>query len=475
MSAQSLLTLSKPTRNRAPLICLSVGPTEVQAAAVTPAGGVLPFVLYLLVIALLPLFLPHFWESNRNKLLIAVLFAAPVVAYLLLVRPGGGHLLAQTAVEYVSFMTLLAALFVISGGIVLRGSLAGTPLINTGLLAVGALLASVIGTTGASSLLIRPILRANASRRRNAQILVFFIFIVSNGGGMLTPLGDPPLFLGFLRGVPFTWTLRLAAPWAIVNGTLLLAFILLDRHFLARDRREQGQRRPDDPAEPKEPLRVEGVFNVGCLLALVSFAFAIGTWGGQLFPDHRLRSLLQILGIAALGGLSVYATPARIHQVNRFSWAPMIEVAVVFLGIFVTMVPALAFLEERGHRLGISEPWQFFWAAGALSSFLDNAPTYLTFASLATGVVNDGGGVLSAANLGQLAAHVRGERLLAAVSCGSVFMGAVTYIGNGPNFMVKAIAEQHRVRMPSFFGYMAWSLTILMPVFLVVCLLFFRS
>jgi Na+/H+ antiporter NhaD/arsenite permease-like protein len=437
---------------------------------------VLPFVLYLLLIAVLPLFFGRFWESNRNKLITAILIGLPVIVYLCAARPGGSAMLIQSGWDYVAFMVLLGALFTISGGICLRGSLVGTPLVNTAFLAVGALLGSLVGTTGASVLLIRPLLRANERRARITHVVVFFIFIVSNGAGLLTPLGDPPLFLGFLRGVPFAWTLRLAPAWALVNGLLLVLFALFDVVAFRRAHRVQVQAHAQAapaPLEAREPLRLQGGINLLWLLGIVAVVFGIGTWGTRLFGDSHLRAVVQILGTAAFAGLSLVTTPRFVHEVNRFNWAPIIEVAVVFLGVFVTMVPALAFLEERGASLGITRPWQFFWAAGALSSVLDNAPTYLTFASLATGVVDGGRGILSAGNLGALAAHPTGQQLLAAVSCGAVFMGAITYIGNGPNFMVKAIAEQHHVRMPSFFGYTVWSGAILVPLFGLVSHVFF--
>jgi Na+/H+ antiporter NhaD/arsenite permease-like protein len=436
----------------------------VTRAFETPAWAVLPFVGYLLLIATLPLFLGRLWEPNRNKLFLALVIGAPVIAYLV-GRPGGAELLADSGRDYVAFMALLAALFAISGGIYLKGSIAGSPGVNTAFLAVGAVLASLFGTTGASALLIRPLLRANQGRSRVTHLVVFFIFIVANAGGLLTPLGDPPLFLGFLRGVPFTWTLRLAGPWLLVNGVLVGVFYLLDRR-LARHSAPPS-------IGPAQPLRLEGGLNVVWLLGVLLTVFAIGSVGATVLPNPHLRSLVQTLLMAGLAALSLATTPRWIHEANRFSWAPMVEVAVVFVGIFVTMVPALSFLEERGASLGITRPWQFFWASGALSSVLDNAPTYLTFASLANGVADGGRGLLSASHLGALAAHPSGARLLAAVSCGSVLMGANTYIGNGPNFMVKAIAEQHHVRMPSFFGYTLWSGAILLPLFLVVGLVFF--
>jgi Na+/H+ antiporter NhaD/arsenite permease-like protein len=435
----------------------------------TPTWAVIPFVVYLLSIATLPLFLGRLWELDRNKLIFALTAGAPVVAYLFR-RPGGATLLVESGRDYLSFMALLMALFVISGGIYLRGSFAGTPTVNTTFLAAGALLASVVGTTGASALLIRPLLRANQGRPRATHVVVFFIFVVANGGGLLTPLGDPPLFLGFLRGVPFTWTFRLFPQWLVVVGSLLVIFNLLDQLTFRAGRREG--RRPEK-AERSLRLGIEGKANLLWLLGVVLTVFVLGSVGPALVPDRHLRWAVQLLAMAAFCGLSLVTTPRGVHEANRFSWAPIIEVAVIFLGIFITMVPALAFLEERGATLGITRPWQFFWASGALSSVLDNAPTYLTFASLANGVADGGQGLLSASHLGALAAHSWGGQLLTAVSCGSVLMGANTYIGNGPNFMVKAIAEQHHVRMPSFFGYTLWSGAILLPLFVVVGYLFF--
>jgi Na+/H+ antiporter NhaD/arsenite permease-like protein len=441
----------------------------------TPTWAIAPFGLYLLLIATLPLFFGAFWEHNRNKLIVAAVVSAPVLVYLLGGRGGGAQELLRTAVDYVSFIALLGALFTISGGIHLRGSLAGSSGANTLFLAIGAVLGSVIGTTGASVLLIRPLLRANERRGYTTHIVVFFIFIVSNGAGLLTPLGDPPLFLGFLRGVPFTWTLRLAAPWALVNGVLLTLFTIFDRVIVARERRKPRRRSSTAPrgTSPVEPLHLDGAVNLLWLLGIVAVVFIMGTYGKPLFGDSYLRSAVQIVGMVSCAVLSLVTTKREIHQANRFSWAPIIEVAVVFIGVFVTMIPALAFLGERGASLGVTKPWQFFWASGALSSVLDNAPTYLTFASLAVGVTNSGGAALSVENLGALAFHPTGQHLLAAISCGAVFMGAITYIGNGPNFIVKSIAEQHHVRMPSFFGYTLWSFAILVPLFGVVSHVFF--
>jgi Na+/H+ antiporter NhaD/arsenite permease-like protein len=436
-----------------------------------PLWTVLPFLGYLAALAGVPLAFPRFWESNGNKLAVAAGFSFPVAAGLWSVGLGGW--LAHSAAEYAAFITLLGALFVISGGVHLAGSLAGTPLQNTKLLALGAVLASLVGTTGASMLLLPPLLRANESRRRKVHMVVFFIFIVSNGGGMLTPLGDPPLYLGFLRGVPFLWTLRLAGPWALVNGALLVIFNVIDQRVLEREERERPGSQLEEAQRVKEPLRVLGRRNLAYLGGVLGLVYASGQYGRHLHPDPRVQLAAQIGGMAALAALSLLTTPAEVRRANHFTWGPILEVAAVFAGVFVTMVPALKVLEARGAGLGLSRPWHFFWASGILSSVLDNAPTYLTFASLAVGVLNAGGAGLSSDHLGPVAAHPQGALYLAAVSCGAVFMGANTYIGNGPNFMVKAMAESRGVAMPGFFGYVAWAAAVLLPLFVVVTCVFF--
>ena len=451
------------------------GPGPVEAIAAPPLWAALPFVGYLLIIALFPLFLCRFWEKNRNKLIVAVAAGIPAAAWLLLGHPCGAEWLLHSVKEYAAFIVLLGALFVISGGIYLRGSLAGTPIVNTALMATGAVLASFIGTTGASMLLIRPLLRANEKRQRKMHLVIFFIFIVANGGGMLTPLGDPPLFLGFLRGVPFLFTLRLFLPWALVNGVLLVLVNLWDQAVLNKEEKERPGSQLEEVLEVKEPLRIEGGLNLVWLLGVIAVIYLMGTYGTAISSNADVQKLCQVAGMAAMAGLSLWLTPRSVRESNRFTWGPMAEVAAVFAGIFVTMVPALKLLELRGGALGLTEPWQFFWATGGLSSFLDNAPTYLTFSSLAVGVVNSihPEAHLVAENLGGLLRYPEGVLYLTAISCGAVFMGANSYIGNGPNFMVKAIAEDNRVRMPSFFGYMAWSIGILIPLFVVVTLVFF--
>jgi Na+/H+ antiporter NhaD/arsenite permease-like protein len=447
-------------------------------APVPPLWSVVPFFAYLLAIATVPLFAQRFWEGNRRKLAVAAAASLPVLVYLFALEPAHGpHWLLHSAREYAAFIALLGALFTISGGVHLRGSLAGTPLVNTAVLAAGALLASFIGTTGASMLLIRPLLRANAARERRIHIVVFFIFIVSNAGGLLTPLGDPPLFLGFLRGVPFLWTLRLFPHWLLVNGLLLALFHVLDQIALNREERLRPGSQLEAVQRVAEPLRIEGGLNFVWLLGVLVAIFALGAFGrSHLTSDEDALAALQILAMLCLAGLSLATTPRAVREANHFAWAPIAEVAAIFSGIFVTMIPALRLLEARGAELGVQAPWHFFWASGLLSSILDNAPTYLAFASLAVGVVNEAhpGAALDASALGGLLAFPDGVAVLTAISTGSVLMGANTYIGNGPNFMVKAIAESAGVRMPGFFGYMAWSGAILLPIFALVTRVFFR-
>ena len=436
-----------------------------------------PFVGLLLAIAILPLVAHHWWENDRNKALVAALFALPIGAYLVLAFGAAGVAnLIEKGEEYVSFILLLASLFVITGGIHVRGSLSGTPLFNTILLGLGAVIANVIGTTGASVLLIRPLLRANERRARKTHIVIFFIFVVSNCGGLLTPLGDPPLFLGYLKGVPFGWTFELVPEWAIMNGGLLSIFHLWEQLAFRKEKRERPEELRVDPAL-HEPLRIEGARNFVFLLGVVVAIYGAGAGllnAGDHWPFGIQEALMLALGVGAY-----LTTPAALRQANRFSFRPIIEVAVLFAGIFVTMAPALLVLnawgqgqrEVLGFTFGLSEPWHYFWATGALSGFLDNAPTYLTFTATASGMQGipiDGRYLAELVQRGPEA-----EQLLAAISCGAVFMGANTYIGNGPNFMVKAIAEENHIPMPGFFGYMAYSGLILLPFFVLITYLMF--
>jgi Na+/H+ antiporter NhaD/arsenite permease-like protein len=402
----------------------------------------LPFVILLLAIAVLPLAAPRFWESNLRKLAVAALLAAPILVLYLRAHPAS---LAHAALDYVSFIVLLGGLFVISGGIHLEGDLPATPRTNAAFLASGALLASFVGTTGASMLLIRPLLQTNRERKHVAHTVVFFIFLVSNIGGCLTPLGDPPLFLGYLLGVPFTWTFRLLLPWLFTTALVLAVYVVWDRRAHAAE----GAADLKLDAEAVRPLKVTGRGNLVLLAGvLAAVAFLAAPW--------------RDLAIVALAVASYVRTSPAIREANRFTFHPILEVAALFAGIFVTMLPALHVLQARGAELGVREPWQFFWATGTLSSFLDNAPTYLTLLALARSL--------------QLPAEVVGvpHSLLTAISLGAVFMGANTYIGNGPNFMVRSIAEERGVRMPSFGGYMLYSGAVLLPVFVVVTLVFFR-
>jgi Na+/H+ antiporter NhaD/arsenite permease-like protein len=408
-----------------------------------PVYAVAPFVAMLLAIAMCPLWVPHWWESNRNKLALSCILGLPVFGLYAMRRP---HALIETAEEYLSFILLLTALYVIAGGIRLSGDLEATPLVNTTFLATGSAFASFLGTTGASMLLIRAVLQTNRQRTRITHTVVFFIFLVSNIGGLLTPLGDPPLFLGYLQGVPFTWTFRLLPHWLFTVAVLLLGYFICDSVAYGREPALAVAR---DEAE-RRPLRLDGSLNFVWLAGLVlGVAFLRAPWREAL--------------ILALTGLSLWRTPRAVHHANEFTASPMIEVAVLFFGIFLTMIPALEMLRVGGGELGVREPWQFFWATGLLSSFLDNAPTYLVFLALAQSL--------------RLLDEVVGvpHAILAAISVGAVFMGANTYIGNAPNFMVKTIAEAARVRMPSFFGYMVYSAGILLPLFAAVTWLFFSD
>ncbi|MFH1022657.1 MAG: sodium:proton antiporter [Planctomycetota bacterium] len=447
-----------------------------------PLPSVLPFVLLLACIAVLPLVVPHWWEKNGNKAIVSAAMGVPLAIWLVAAYGHvGAHELFIAGKDYASFIALLGALFVISGGIYIKGSLAGTPLSNTAILGIGAILANVIGTTGASMVLIRPFLRANERRMRKSHAVIFFIFVVSNCGGLLTPLGDPPLFLGFLKGVPFEWTLRLWRQWLFMNGALLVVFNLVDQYMLDREEKEREGSQLEE-VMVHEPLRLRGWHNLFFLGGVVLVVLGKGQgWGmgGDEWPFGLQEGLMAALAVAAYA-----STRTEIRSSNRFSFAPIVEVAVLFAGIFVTMVAPLLILNKLGQtkalvitqswhiHINVTQPWQFFWAAGALSSFLDNAPTYMTFAATACGT--QGVGVEGSRYLADfLARGSEAAMLLAAVSCGAVFMGANTYIGNGPNFMVKAIAEESGVKMPSFFGYMAWSVGILIPLFVVCTFIFF--
>ncbi|MBE0711272.1 MAG: sodium:proton antiporter [Candidatus Aminicenantes bacterium] len=403
--------------------------------------AVVPFAGLLLSIALLPLRAPHFWENHKNKALVAFLWSLPIAIYFLFQAP---HELILSMKDYASFLLLLTALFIISGGIVLKGDLKATPEVNTLFLLIGAVLANFIGTTGASMLLIRPLLQTNSERRRTLHVPIFFIFLVSNIGGLLTPLGDPPLFMGFIKGVPFFWTLRLFPMWAVMVGGVLLMFYLFDSY---QYRREESRDLIRDRRRVV-PLHMTGTVN---------FLWIAGVIAGMFLPFPRREGVFILMSI-----VSLLTTRRQCRADNKFNYNPILEVAILFAGIFITMVPALLILNVRAAELGFAKPWQFFWGTGMLSSFLDNTPTYLAFFSMGQGLGLNGD-VMGIPSI-----------FLKAISAGAVFMGANSYIGNGPNFMVKVIAEEYKMKMPSFFGYMAYSFAILIPLYVVVTLLFFR-
>ncbi len=405
-----------------------------------PLWAVIPFAIMLLGIAILPLVAHHWWESNRNRGIFTAIVATPMVIYLAMKYPEG---LLHSGHEYVSFLALLGSLYVIAGGIHLSGDLEATPRTNVAILAVGAVLANLIGTTGASMLLIRILLRTNAQRKNVAHLPLFFILIVSNCAGLLTPMGDPPLFLGYLRGVPFVWTLKLWPFWLLAVGYLLTVFFVLDRRAYAREKATDIAR----DATEKVPLQVQGWLNVPLLIGVI----------GAIFLPTPYREAAMV----GLTLVSVFLAPKPARVANGFNYEPIIEVAILFAGIFVTMVPALALLEARGGELGLDQPWQFFLITGGLSSMLDNAPTYLTFLATAMGLhVHESGAAMITLTDGALP-----EVFLVAISTAAVFMGANTYIGNGPNFMVKAISESMDYKMPSFFGFAARAVLTLAPVY----------
>lgn len=450
--------------------------THPALGEVLPLWSAIPFAGILLSIAVFPLVAPHFWHRHYPRISAAwaLLLAVPFVwAY-------GGQALHEIAhiyvIDYVPFLILLFGLFTVSGGLVLRGSLRGTPEVNAGILLAGTLLASWIGTTGAAMVMIRPLLRANAKRRHKVHTLVFFIFLVANVGGSLTPLGDPPLFLGFLHGVPFFWTLHLAGPAALTAGLMLAAYYAIER----RRYRQEGPLPPDGGGRVR--LALAGTHNLLFLAGILGAVLMSGMWKDAgtiplLGVEVGIQNLARDLIILLMALLSLLTTRKALRRENEFSWGPIKEVAYLFAGIFMTIIPALEILHAGEHgALGflireVTHPARYFWAAGILSSFLDNAPTYLTF--LATALGRFYPGMPEAQAIHELiATH---HQYLLAISAGAVFMGANTYIGNAPNFMVKAIAEEGGIEMPSFFGYiLRWTLPVNVPIFLVVTWVFFR-
>ncbi|MDP2818111.1 MAG: sodium:proton antiporter [Polaromonas sp.] len=446
---------------------------DFDGSQLSPLWGV-PFAGLLLSIALMPLLVPWFWHHHFGKVSAAWTLAF-FIPFAVMFEPSvaGISLVHALVAEYIPFIILLTALFTVAGGIFIRGNLHGSPALNAGLLLIGAVLASFMGTTGASMLMIRPLIRANDNRKHNAHIVVFFIFIVSNAGGSLTPLGDPPLFLGFLKGVDFFWTLQHIFPETLfLIGSLLVIFYLLDSWYY----RNEGVQRVD-PTPDTQRLGFDGAFNFGLLAAIAGLVLLSGFWKSPVVLDIYgtevgLPGLVRDAGLIAIALLSLKLTASKVHEDNQFSWAPMAEVAKLFAGIFLTIIPVIAILKAGSSGAfgavvaavtrpdGQPDPAMYFWATGALSSFLDNAPTYLVFFNTAGG---------DAQVLMTTLAPT-----LAAISAGAVFMGANTYIGNAPNLMVKAIAEDRGVKMPSFFGYMVWSGAVLIPLFVLMTFIWFK-
>jgi Na+/H+ antiporter NhaD/arsenite permease-like protein len=464
------------------VLMIAAGSDGACAASAVPDGALLgpnwaiPFAGILLSIAVLPLIAPAFWHRHFGKIAAAwaVAFLGPFT-YAFGLNAAAGTLAHAVVAEYIPFIVLLAALYTIAGGICVRGALNGSPRVNTLLLALGTALASIMGTTGSAMLLIRPLLRANDHRKHVVHVFVFFIFLVANAGGSLTPLGDPPLFLGFLNGVSFFWTTRhLALPMLFVCAVLLAVFYALDAYYYRRP----GEALAPSPGAASEGVGIviEGKWNFVLLAFVIGLVLMSGLWKPGVVFDvlgaHlALQDVVRDAALIVLTFVSLAITPRTARIGNAFTWAPIEEVAKLFGAIFITIAPVVMMLRagEQGAFASILHlvtdsggrpiDAMYFWATGILSSFLDNAPTYLVFFNLVGGD-----------------AHVlmnAGASTLAAISAGAVFMGANSYIGNAPNFMVKAIAESRGVRMPSFFGYLGWSASVLIPVFLVTTWLFF--
>ena len=431
------------------------------------AWSMIPFGLMLLTIAVAPLLVEEWWESNKHKLTVAIFLGVPTAVCLIM----GGmlhELEHQLFGDYIPFIILLLALYVVTGGIHLSGDIKATPWINTSFLGLGWILASIMGTTGAAMLLIRPLLSTNQQREHKVHTVLFFIALCANCGGLLTPLGDPPLFMLFLRGAEFTWFASMWGPWLFTGALLMAIYYLLDTYYYKREHAHALQA----DHEQQQPLVFKGKHN---FIYLVGIVLAVAFINSGMIPEMAnpespmwLRYLRELV-LLSLTFMSLYTTKRRVrYGLNKFSWAPIIEVAVLFLGIFTTMTPALAYLNANAASLGLGATWQFYYSTGLLSSFLDNTPTAVAFHSVATGLTPDQMAVFG----GEMMAGIP-EILLEAICLGSVFFGAMTYIGNGPNFMVKAIAEENGIKMPSFFGYMLkFSLIVLLPVYILVQLIF---
>jgi Na+/H+ antiporter NhaD/arsenite permease-like protein len=474
--------------SRSAQVALLVAGSMLMAGAAAAAGAAphidgsklsawwaLPFAGLLLSIAILPLATPHLWHHHFGKIAAAWALAFVLPCTLLVGTEVAVYELMHTVIlEYIPFLILIFALFTVAGGVLIKGNLHGTPGLNTSILGIGTVIASITGTTGAAMLLIRPIIRANDNRLHNAHVVVFFIFLVANIGGSLTPLGDPPLFLGFLKGVSFFWpTIHMLAPMLLCTVILLVVFYCLDWYLFYIDKNYP----PKPDPTPDNRLGIDGWLNVGLLGAIVLVVLMSGVWkpGIKVSVNHidiELQNVLRDILLLVIAWISWKYTRSEIREGNGFSWGPILEVAKLFAGIFLTIIPAIAILKAGSSgALGfvvdlVTDPKgqpnnaMYFWLAGGLSSFLDNAPTYLVFFNIAGGDAQQ--------LMGPLA------QTLLAISAGAVFMGANTYIGNAPNFMVKAIAEEKGIKMPSFFGYMLWSGAFLLPCFVLVTLVFFR-
>jgi Na+/H+ antiporter NhaD/arsenite permease-like protein len=419
--------------------------------------SLLPFVLMLGSIAVFPLFWNHFWEKNKNKLIIAVLLSIPVIIYLLYANLSE-KLIETMVFDYIPFIILLGSLFTITGGIFLTGDIEAKPSINTLFLAIGAVLASFMGTTGAAMLLIRPVIQTNKEREYKVHTILFFIGIIANCGGLLTPLGDPPLFMMYLRGAPFTWFFNLFIEWLITNGLLLLVYFFVDSYF---HKKESVAALIKDKAQIR-PIKIEGKLNFIWIAGVVLAVAFLNSQYLHFIHENEYYKFIREAVILLLAYFSILFTPHLTRVSNNFTWEPIKEVAYLFLGIFITMVPCLLYLEMNAKHLGVVSENQFYYFTGLLSSFLDNTPTAVTFHSLALGLGETTGSMVAGIP----------EELLRAICIGAVFFGSMTYIGNGPNFMVKAVAEENNIKMPHFFAYMyKFSLIVLLPIFILVQLL----
>jgi len=423
-----------------------------------PLFSLLPFILILLAIAILPLYWNHRWEKNKNKLIIASILSFPIILFLIV--NGLGHRLLETLLfDYIPFIVLLGSLFIITGGIHIGGDIEAKPLINLTFLSIGTILASIMGTTGAAMLMIRPIIQTNKEREYKVHTILFFIAVVANCGGLLSPIGDPPLFMLYLRGVPFTWFLKLLPEWLFTNGLLLLIYFIVDSYYYKKEKKINIVL----DKRMIRSIKVNGKLNFVWLTGVIlSIAFLNEQYLNIIHSNEYYKFIREVV-IICMAVFSLSLTAKRLRKLNNFSWAPIEEVAYLFFGIFITMIPCLLYLEKNAQSFGINTAIQFFYTTGALSGILDNTPTAVTFYSLAQGL-----GIQSFTMVGGIPYD-----LLKAISLGAVFFGSITYIGNAPNFMVKAIAEDSNIKMPDFFSYFwKFSLVVLLPIFILVQLIF---